>query len=152
MWRFSRFSKIRSHTHNSLRRQMTCHNHRSEYTGSYIGNKIWRQKSTTNSIHHLHRSLKEFIKVLIVVTSWLDKQYKCMESYGKLMMCHILFKLMVWLKYMVDVNFMNNNRKMIQCHTLSCLLDYEKYLVLWWGQLKTKAKWLIAVVLCTISS
>ena len=38
-------------------------------------------------IDHLHRSLKEFIKVLIVVTSRLDGccecLYKCIESYGK---------------------------------------------------------------------
>ena len=73
----------------------------------------WAIKYGDRKVQHLHRSLKEFIKVLIVVTSLLDKQYKYVESYGKLMMCHILFKLMVWLKYMVDVNFMNNNRKVI---------------------------------------
>ena len=58
------------------------------------------------SIDHLQVSLNEFIKMLIVVMSWLDVVIARIS-----MVWHI--QIMLWFKYILNVNFANNNRKML---------------------------------------
>ena len=111
----------------------------------------------------LHARTTEYINMLIIVMSWLDAVVasiaKCIEAYGKSMMCQIQTDVVI-LMYgsYLHVNFANKNGNMIQLSTLSCLLEanctywlwvtVQSISDLWWTQLKTKAKWLVVQSLC----
>ena len=67
-------------------------------------------------IGRLHRDLKEFTKVLIVVASWLDAVVACINVLNPIEnQWFAVFKLMLSIKYTGYINFVNNNRKVIDC-------------------------------------
>ena len=123
-----------------------------------------RLGSTYNNkwIDHLHTKTKEFITTLIVVTLQLDAVVTSMNVLNPMenRWC-VTFKRMLWFKYTVNINFANSNRSTIHFHALSSLFEANRtYWLwvtvqtisdLWWIQLKTKAKWLVAFALYAIS-
>ena len=113
-------------------------------------------------IDHLYARTKEFINTLIAVTSWLDAAVTSINVLNPMEnLCCGMFKCMQWFKYMIHVNFANSSVMATKFHTLSSLLEanrtywqrviVQSISILWWKQLKTKAKWLVAAALWTIS-
>ena len=72
---------------------------------------------TSHSIDQLHRSLKEFIKKLIAVTSCL---YAVVASINALCImvnqCYVAFKSTPWIKYTGYANFANDIGKVTIFH------------------------------------
>ena len=97
-----------------------------------------------------------------MVTSWLDAVVTSMNILNPMenWWC-VTFKRMLWFKYTMHVNFVNSNRSVIHFHALSSLFEtnctywlwvtVKRISGLWWIRLKTKAKWLVAFALYTIS-
>ena len=79
------------------------------------------------TIAQLHRSLKEFIKVLIVVTSRLDAVVACINVLNPMEdQRFAVFKLTLLIKYTGYVSFANNNRKVIKFLVLWHLLEANR--------------------------
>ena len=75
-------------------------------------------------IAQLHRSLKEFIKVLIAVTSRLDAVVACINVLNPMENRRFAaFKLTLLIKCTGYVSFANNNRKVIKFLALWRLLE-----------------------------
>ena len=75
-------------------------------------------------IDYLHVRTKECINTLITVMSWLDAVVTSMNVLNPMENhCCGTFKRMLWFKYTVHVNFVNNGVTAIQFHTLSSLLE-----------------------------
>ena len=66
-------------------------------------------------IHHLHRTLKEFIKKLSAVTSGLDGVVACINVLCAMENQH--FVAMLWIEYAVYFNSANSFEKEIKIHT-----------------------------------
>ena len=108
-------------------------------------------------IAQLHTSLKEFIRVLIAVMSWLDAVVACINVLNPMENRRFaVFKLKLLIKYTGYVSFTNNNRKVIKFLALWRLLEVncnywmwvttKSILVFWWKWLKTKAIRLVTVI------